>query len=159
MKKNRFILLLTGALLLVMLTGFAKRTVELLDQEPLIDLDTALQTAPPGSHADESAGESDKDPTDVTGQTQSEPEEVTPEKEPDPSRTFRVTVRQKEILCEKQNFDSVEALRGVLLKDVKAGDRVSLNDDYAEAHVYRRVLKLLTELKDTIGFSLTESMS
>lgn len=155
MKKNRFILLLTGALLLVMLTGFAKRTVELLDQEPLIDLDTALQTAPPGSHTDES----DKDPTDVTGQTQSEPEEVTPEKEPDPSRTFRVTVRKKEILCEKQSFDSVEALRGALLKDVKAGDRVSLNDDYAEAHVYRRVLKLLTELRDTLGFSLTESMS
>lgn len=152
---NKKILLLIILILCAgLLVGFGKKTVELLNDKPLINLDLAIHDAEVGNEGSEgeeetALAEEDKEETSKTQQIVVETQVIQP-------RTYKVSVRSTNIKYDGAICKDVEDLKSRIIKDYKNGDKVILIDDYAESHVYRDVLSILDELKQNMNLEYGE---
>ena len=161
MKKRGKLFFLLAASLLV-LAGWGQKKVELLSDKKLIDLSVAIGNCTLGAEdliPDE--GDNTRDPNGPTATPGPAPS-VTPKPTSSPTgssqpiivptaKTIIISVRDEEILYDLRRVEDMETLKTRIT--VENADHISfqLVDNYAEAHVFRRVVALLEKLEAEIG--------
>ena len=126
----------------ITLCSWGEKTVELLDSRKLIDLEKAIEISTPGGAA---IFEDDQNDTDTEQNGSQNPS----------SKILVVTIRDEQITYNQKSVSGVEELAKKVRMDLKEGMKISLVDDYAEAHVYRDVLKALKDIRSEQNFDLS----
>lgn len=155
-KMKKIILILLVMLSVLVLSGWGEKSVELLNNTLLIDLDKAIKDAPIGNQGNtlvsgELPGEEPSDHSSENHPLQ-ESEALQEEKK------ITITIQDTKIMYHDRVYSSVEECD--LENKIKAENKdgiyhVQLVDDYAEAHVYREVLAILRELNKTAGIEIS----
>ena len=171
MKKRGTVFLLLMVSLLV-LAGWGQKKVELLSDKKLIDLSAAIGNCTLG--AEELIPEDGKDTpnpsatpvpmTSVTPKPTAAPTLTSmpaPTIHPKPTlppkpRTRDISVRDQIVTYKAVSWPDLDAFMEQLRQDQDEWTTFHLVDDYAEAHVYRRIKKMLEELKTELGLKYTE---
>lgn len=147
-KKLWMIPLLAGCLAVILYVGWGKKPVELLnDNPPLIDLDAAIKEADFGKN-----GNTDQNAGDPSEETPGGNNGNTPDDGEDTGVIHEIFVRDERITYEKIPYGSLDTLKRKLMLVYRKGDQILLKDDYAESHVYQRVIEVLEELRQERGF-------
>ncbi len=126
----------------ITLCSWGDKAVELLDSRKLIDLEKAIEISTPGGAA---IFEDDQNDTDTEQNGSQNPS----------SKILVVTIRDEQITYNQKSVSGVEELAKKVRMDLKEGMKISLVDNYAEAHVYRDVLKALKEIRSEQNFDLS----
>ena len=126
----------------ITLCSWGEKAVELLDSRKLIDLEKAIEISTPGGAA---IFEDDHNDTDTEQNGSQNPS----------SKILVVTIRDEQITYNQKSVSGVEELAKKVRMDLKEGMKISLVDDYAEAHVYRDVLKALKTIRSEQNFDLS----
>ena len=171
MKKRGTVYLLLMVSLLV-LAGWGQKKGELLSDKKLIDLSAAIGNCTLG--AEELIPEDGKDTpnpsatpvpmTSVTPKPTAAPTLTSmpaPTIHPKPTlppkpRTRDISVRDQIVTYKAVSWPDLDAFMEQLRQDQDEWTTFHLVDDYAEAHVYRRIKKMLEELKTELGLKYTE---
>ena len=171
MKKRGTVFLLLMVSLLV-LAGWGQKKVELLSDKKLIDLSAAIGNCTLG--AEELIPEDGKDTpnpsatpvpmTSVTPKPTAAPTLTSmpaPTIHPKPTlppkpRTRDISVRDQIVTYKAVSWPDLDVFMEQLRQDQDEWTTFHLVDDYAEAHVYRRIKKMLEELKTELGLKYTE---
>lgn len=148
---------------LLFLVGFGKKSVELLSDKKLIDLNAAINVCLSGadSSEQEDGGKQEglQNPADPT--VTPEPSNAPAKKPEQPdngtgeARTIVISVRERVITYDSEEQIKLVKLEDRLRKDYKNGADFKLVDDFAEAHVYRGIMAILEKLEAEIGISYT----
>ena len=152
--KRKYKLLLFIVISLLCLVGWGKKQVELLNDKKLIDLNLALQNCSLGADSKENTSDNDE-----------KVEEIVPEITPTPidkivieekEKIIVISVRGRNITYNFVKWNDIDKLKDKIKQD--NGELVSfqLVDDFAEAHIYRRVIAILSELELEIGLKYTK---
>lgn len=162
MKRKRTLLLFTIAGLLV-LAGWGQKKVELLSDKKLIDLSAAIGNCTLGADdLTQDTGKETPNPsatpvpvTSVTPKPTTVPK-VTVTPAPTPTRmplprTIDIRVRDQKVVYNYVEWPDLDILREQIQKDHAERTTFRLIDDYAEAHVFRRMLEILKQLEEEIG--------
>jgi len=153
--KKKIVILISLAFCLLLVGWGAKKTVDLLNDQKLIDLSLAIQDANIGTEGSQDGTEGREDGQD-RGSEDGDGEDSETVPDPFQGQTHTISIRHKTILCDDVVRDNVGALRNYLVSACDRGDMVYLVDDYAEAHVYREVLALLDSLVKLEGIEYGE---
>lgn len=163
--KRKIKLLLILAFSLVFLAGWGKKTVELLNDKKLIDLNAALGncmlgaddlTPEEGSTAQTPQSTVTPAPTvqpTVTPTPVATPKPTPPTTPKPKPRSVVISVRGREVTCGSTQWDDMDALKERIIREANSNVTFRLVDDYAEAHVYRQILAILEELEAEMGIS------
>lgn len=158
MKKKGGMLLLF-LLSVFMLAGWGKKEVRLLNSNKLIDLNKAIELAKPGGSAGDAEEPSDKEASDAADESE-DVNDKTGEETAASKRDIVIRVRGEDIYyaCGTDDPEVISAaqLENRIRLDHSAGSRLTLYDDFAEAHVYKDVRKVLADLKSSIGLNYEE---
>lgn len=161
-KRRKWFLLL--AVSLPVLAGWGQKKVELLSDKKLIDLSAAIGNCTLGAEDLTPDEEDSTQQSDMPTATPGPAPSVTPKASPTPgptgstqpiivpnARTIIISIRDEVILYDLRPVDDMEMLEKRIT--LENADHVSfqLVDNYAEAHVFRRVMALLEELEAEIG--------
>lgn len=158
-KRGKLFLLLAGCILT--LVGWGQKKVELLSDKKLIDLSAAIGKCALG--ADEISQQEGTSTQNPSGQGTAKPTvkptlkptvkpTVTPKPSPTPSpRTIVISVRDCKITYDSQAWEDIDTLKERISKDHGSIISFQLVDDYAETHVFRRIMAILEELEAEIG--------
>jgi len=147
-KKVRLVAILVFALLF--LVGWGKQSVKLLDDKKLIDLDAAIQACLHGASMSE--GEENVDNPNAPESTQAPTD---PKEEIDQERTIVISVRDQGITYDEEEIE-LSKLEYQIRQEYHDKVTVRLMDDFAEAHVYRKIRAILSKLEEEIGLEYTE---
>ena len=145
---------------LLILAGWGKKSVELLNDKKLIDLNAAIGICIPGTDAPESNPDTEKDPAEVTppveekdppegggdSEAEKEPQEALP-------RTIVISVRDQSITYDGLEWPDADALEERIRLDYKGKNSFCLVDDFAEAHVYKKLIAVLEKLESELGIT------
>lgn len=177
--KKRWKLLLLVFVSLLVLAGWGQKKVELLSDKKLIDLSAAIgkcalggdsMTPDDGSSTQNPDGQDTPNPSVVPSPTTSATPKpsVTPGPasthgptiQPKPTvdikpRTRDISVRDEQVTYNYKSWPDLDILKAQLQNDHNERTSFRLVDDYAEAHVYRRMLEILNELEAEIGLRYT----
>ena len=161
--KRKITALLLAMIAMLVLAGWGKKEVRLLDSSKLIDLNKAIELAKPGGMAGDS---------EENAETSSEAAEAEDAKETEGDnhsvhdtldsvvKNIVIRVRGERIsyTCGSINLDNISEtqLMNRIRSDYAAGAQVTLMDDFAETHAYKAVKGLLDELKEDIGLNYKE---
>lgn len=160
--KRKCKLLLPVLLSVLLLAGWGKKTVELLNSKKLIDLNAAIEFCMPGAEAlTPEDGEKTENPAEVTvtpspaaTPTVTPRPTVTPKPTMDSKpRAVTISVRGCVVTCDSKQWDDLEALRERIVREANSNVTFRLIDDFAEAHVYRQLIAMLEELEAELGLS------
>ena len=158
--KKRIHVLLLALISASVLVGWGGKEVKLLNSEKLIKLDEAIERAKPGGMAGDT--EEALGPDEDTGD-EKEPDSKSGAADPDTEarvRNIDIRIRGERIFytCGDVNSGNISdtQLEERIRTDHAQGAQVTLIDDYAEAHVYRKALGILEELKNETGLSFKE---
>ncbi|MBQ5311083.1 MAG: hypothetical protein ILP19_03455 [Oscillospiraceae bacterium] len=146
MKKKFIALVLLSVPLLAGLSWGDK--VQLLDGGPLIDLGEAVKVSPGGGSIAPTEGVSGGE--DVSGGTQSGSDLSQTEK------VVEIRIRGTEMYYDGKLL--TDGFDKKLERDMGMSARFVLVDDYAEAHVYKRVRGQLNKLRDDKGLEYSEQI-
>lgn len=136
-----------------LLAGWGKAAVELLNDTLLIDLDKAIKEAPIGKQGNtftikESEAEREAIVDNQTVNASKKKIPVSPEKK---KERYIIKIKDTTITYKNSRY-TADTLKEKLIRDCSNGAAsIYLQDDYAEAHVYRNVLAILEQLEETIG--------
>lgn len=136
MKQKKKIIFVALVFVAALLIGWKVKPVELIDNKLLIDLDTAIVEADWGQ--------------------ESNPGESTQKPNPEEGDSIYITVWGEEILLNGEKVKDASVLQSYLSVKIKENSAVVLEDNYAEAHVYKEVYNLLDTMQTTIRFKLSE---
>lgn len=136
---------------LLLLVGWGKKNVELLNDKKLIDLNVAIGLCMPGADTLDSR----KDTTH-TDEPEDEKSQTYRDSTEDEEKTIVIRIRGQKVTYDSVWWNEPDRLEDRIREDY--GDKVLFRivDDYAESHVYRRVKGILSELKSEIGLVYTE---
>ena len=159
-KRYLFVLLMIGSL--IFLVGWGKKRVELLNDKKLIDLDAAIEECIPGANAPEApetslpaaGGRSDEEtPAEAASAAETTDENETIEEK---EKVVVISVRDRNVTYDAEEYTDPDKLKARIRRD--NGEHVSfqLIDDFAESHVYKKVLSILSDLKAETGLNYTE---
>ena len=161
MKRKVTVLLLMLAAL-VWLTGWGKKEVRLLDSSKLIDLSKAIELAKPGGSegdSEEDTGETEAAGSNAAGVSENGSRELQESLSP-VSQRIVIRIRGEQIFYTHGRYSqddiSAAGLESALRSDYVSGSEVVLMEDFAEAHVYKEVCRVLEELKNSIGLVYEE---
>lgn len=166
MKRKRVLFLLAIAVLLV-LTGWGQKKVELLSDKKLIDLSAAIGNCKLGADdMVQDIGKETPNPsatpvpmTSVTPKPTAKPTPqvtVTPKPDlPAKPRIQEIRVRDEQITYNYVPWPDLDILAAQLRRDHDERTTFRLVDDYAEAHTFRRMLGILSDLEAEIGLKYT----
>ena len=162
-RRGKLFLLLTVSLLV--LAGWGQKKVELLSDKKLIDLSAAIgnctlgaddMTPDDGTSTKNPNGQAGVTPTAAPTPTRSPRPTVQPTRSPQPiivpnAKTIIISIRDEAIFYDLRVVNDMESLEKRIT--IENADHISfkLVDNYAEAHVFRRVMALLEELEAEIG--------
>jgi len=162
-RRGKLFLLLTVSLLV--LAGWGQKKVELLSDKKLIDLSAAIgnctlgaddMTPDDGTSTKNPNGQAGVTPTAAPTPTRSPRPTAQPTRSPQPiivpnAKTIIISIRDEAIFYDLRIVDDMESLEKRIT--IENADHISfkLVDNYAEAHVFRRVMALLEELEAEIG--------
>lgn len=155
-KKTMVILLLV--LSAAFLAGWGKKVVELLNDTPLIDLSKAIKEAPVGNQGNTLKTEEKEPESDgiMAEDERERPLDNKTEMAGEKKEPYRIKIRDMTITYKNRRCNSLDTLKDNLIRDCSDGaGSVYLEDDFAEAHVYKDVLALLEQLHETIGLAYT----
>lgn len=143
--KRRGIAVLFVLLSVMLLAGWGKKQVELLDDKKLIDLSKAIENCKGGdllkpSDNPDGVVEPGEDSLSDSGDTVSEKEIV-------------ISVRNKTVTYDTVEWKNIKNLEMKIRQDFKEKVVFKLVDNYAEAHVYRYIMKVLADLEAEIGIT------
>lgn len=149
-RKIRMLLLVTLSLLF--LVGFGKKTVELLSDKKLIDLNAAISICLPGADSLEKDDGNTQTgqtpvPTAAPTKTPSDPAEITKE--------ITISLRDDVVTYGSGERINMAKLEMRIRQDNREYVLFRLVDDFAEAHAYRKVLEILEKLEEAIGVRFT----
>ncbi|MBQ8632157.1 MAG: hypothetical protein IJ420_00960 [Lachnospiraceae bacterium] len=152
-RKGKLFLLLAVSLLV--LAGWGQKKVELLSDKKLIDLSAAIGNCTLG--ADDMTPDDGTSTPKPNGQAGVTPTAApTPTRSPQPiivpnAKTIIISIRDEAISYDLRIVNDMESLEKRIT--IENADHISfkLVDNYAEAHVFRRVRALLEELEAEIG--------
>lgn len=154
--KKKYLAMFMMICSLVFLAGWGKKEVKLLNGTPLIDLDTAIKRSIPGANsAEKSETSSSKsivaDEKVMSGSASNDENRVETQE-----RIIVITVREQTITYDTEEYADLNKLKAKIIQD--NGEHVSfrLVDDFAESHVYKAVLSLLSDLEAEIGLNYTK---
>ena len=135
MMKKRLLLVIMLLSSVLILSAWGE--VELLDDGKLIDLDKAIEFSMPGADIPHSQPDVPDPPPDV----------------PDPpqNRVIVISIRGTTITYNGSVFKGNVTFEQLLRRDNGENVRFELVDDFAEAHVYKGILKILKKLHEEIG--------
>ena len=131
---------------LLLFIGWGKKNVELLNDKKLIDLSKAIENCMPGAEL----------PTKPEG-TERVPdsgEEVSTGSLTE-ERDIIISVRAKKVTYDLSEWKNLQTLKEQIRQDYRETVTFILVDDFAEAHVYKVILKILSELETEIGLTYT----
>ena len=153
MKKKYTILFVIFSLML--LAGWGKKNVELLNDKKLIDLDAAIGICIPGADAaqasDNVVNQSDAENEEHNEENMTAEIALDDKERIDEEKQVRVIkIRAREIVYETVETD-IDELKNKLKQDNGKNVTFKLVDDFAEAHVYKEVKSMLSELEQEIG--------
>ena len=168
-RKGKLFLLLTVSLLV--LAGWGQKKVELLSDKKLIDLSAAIGNCTLG--AEDLIPDEGKDATTplttpvpmtsvtpkptVTPRPTSTPTSMpAPTIHPRPTlppkpRTYDIRVRDQVVTYKNETWPDLDIFTDQIQKDCNEWTTFRLTDDYAEAHVYRKLIEILNELEAENG--------
>lgn len=168
-RKGKLFLLLAVSLLV--LIGWGQKKVELLSDKKLIDLSAAIGNCTLG--AEDLIPDSEKDATtpvttpvpmaSVTPKPTVTPRPTsTPTSMPAPSihpkptlppkpKTYEIRVRDQVVTYKNEPWTDLDILTDRFQSDCNEWTTFRLIDDYAEAHVYRKIIEILNKLETEIG--------
>lgn len=166
MKRKRVLFLLAIAVLLV-LAGWGQKKVELLSDKKLIDLSAAIGNCKLG--ADDMVQDIGKEtpnpsatPVPMTSVTPKPTAKPTPKVTVTPAptrvplpRTMDIRVRDQKVSYNYVEWPDLAILKEQIQKDFDERTTFRLVDDYAEAHTFRRMLGILSDLEAEIGLKYT----
>lgn len=146
MKRKSMVVFLVF-LSVMLLAGWGKKQVELLNDNKLIDLSKAIENCKGG----DSLKPSDNTGTDIESSegTQSDSQDTMGEKE------IIISVRNKSVTYDNVEWKNLNTIESKIRLDFKENVVFKLVDDFAEAHVYRYLMKVLSELQSEIGITYT----
>jgi len=160
--KRKLKLLAVLVFSLLFLVGFGKKSVELLSDKKLIDLNAAIQICLPGADASEKEhGDETQTPVlpTVTPQPTVKPT-TTPKATATPKPTTKpkpravtINVRGRIVTCGSTEWEDFDALKERIAREANSSVTFHLVDDFAEAHVYRKIVAILEELDAELGIS------
>ena len=152
--KRKYKLLLFMVVSLLCLVGWGKKQVELLNDKKLIDLNLALQNCSLGADSKENTSDNDEKVEEIVPEITEIPDDkiVIEEKE----KTIVISIRGRDITYDFVKWNDIEKLKDKMKQD--NGELVSfqLVDDFAESHIYKRVMTILSELELEIGLKYTK---
>ena len=171
--KRKHSLLLLLLLSLLLLAGWGKKQVELLNDEKLIDLDKAIQicllgsdspAAPENPHITEGAKVSatpkptrmpikpSVTPSPTAGPSATPRPTATPKPTVTPApKTVVISVKGREVTYDSVVLEEADEIRERIGQDHAGHISFRLVDNFAEAHVYRQLMAILEEMKTKIG--------
>lgn len=154
MKQKRKVIIAAFICAAALLIGWKIKPVELIDDKLLIDLDTAIveagwgQEGNPTDEPDDTKTENGDKDSDNTG--------ITVKPNPDEKSTVTVSVRGEDITMDGVAVKDAAALRTRLSLLMESGSTVVLEDNYAEAHVYKDVFQVLEIMQTMKQIKLSE---
>ena len=148
-KKVRLVAVL--ALALLFLVGWGKQNVKLLNDSKLIDLEAALQVCLHGDSMTQGDENADNPDAPVSTQAPTDTKE-----DIDEERTIIISVRDRELTYDAGEGIELNKLEYRIRQDYREKISFQLVDDFAEAHVYRRIKAILSKLSDEMGLEYTE---
>lgn len=154
-RKIRLLFLVTVSLLV--LAGFGKKSVELLSDKKLIDLNAAIAICLPGADSPEQEDGGKQEEPSATPEPTAAPTKRPEQTDVGTGETYTVviSVRERVITYGQGGQIKLVKLEDKIRKDYKNGANFHLVDDFAEAHVYRGIIEILEKLEAEIGISYT----
>ena len=159
-KNKRTITILLLILCIFILSGWGKKTVELLNDTPLIDLKKAIKEAPIGNQgnsliSEEKELESEEINTDSQTESISKKDPAIVQEETEDS--CMIIIRNKSIKYNNSVCKDLDTLKNRIESDFNNGlGKINLVDDYAEANTYNDVREYLQDLHETIGLEFVD---
>ena len=149
--KKKYLLTIIIICSAVFLASWGKKDVKLLNDTKLIDLDAAIEKCISGANSAKEPETSDS-ASDYSS-VEKEPNDETLSE--DIEKVIVITVRNQTITYNKEKYTDLNKLKAKIVQD--NGEYVSfrLVDDFAEAHVYKEVLSILSDLEEEIGLNYT----
>ena len=149
-RNKKAILIMLALSCMLLFIGAGKKNVRLL-RHGLIDLDKAIELARWGGEEKGSSSDS------VSENEESDSDDSSPGQGGSTSSAkgralIKIAIHVKQIELDGQECD-IDDLEEKLEELCSRDSNVLLTDDYAEAHVYRRVNDIITGLRDRIGFA------
>lgn len=152
-KGKRLLISLLFCGMAFLIVGCGSKSVKLLNKEEmLINLDAAINNAELGKEGSKTAlqGEAEQE-------TLNESEAKIQNSEKQNKETYRVIVQWETIKFEDKECKDIEELKEFIIQHCTKESEVSLQDDGAEAHVYRDVLEMIRDMQGEIGFSFLDN--
>lgn len=142
------ILIVSGSF---MMTGWGRKTVELLD-ENLIDLDKAVKISIAGVTATNEA-----EAADTEKKEDGKKDSISRNGKDNTEKIHRITIQihGKEILYNGKKYDTADDLVNELSSSMSGVISMQLKDDYAEAHKYREADEALRSYCEKRGYEYT----
>lgn len=145
-RKIRIVLLLV--LSIFILSGWGEKSVELLNDKPLIDLNKAIKEVPLGKQGNtliiKGYGESSEEIT-IGNQNENsakDKSEVSQDK-----IEYQIIIQDTTIHYNGNQYTDIETLKNKINNDCNNMEiKISLIDKYAESHVYKEILAILEQL-------------
>ncbi|MCR4745178.1 MAG: hypothetical protein K5894_08100 [Lachnospiraceae bacterium] len=150
-KNKKLIIISFLFLFAVSAIGWGKKSVELLNKD-LLNLDKAIDAAEWGSD-DLAANENEIEDENDSESTKNNNSAVSSNTVN--SETIKIRINGKRIFVNGEEC-SKEEIEKKLRVFYSGKEMVRIFDDYAEAHVYRAVDEILTELSNSMGFEYYE---
>ena len=158
--KQKYLVMFIMICSLVLLAGWGKKEVKLLNDDTennkLINLDKAIKESIPGVNSAEESETSDStsvasDEKVLSGAASNDENSLE-----DKERIIVITVREKTITYDTEEYTDLNKLKAKIIQD--NGEQVSfrLVDDFAESHIYKEVLSILSNLEAEIGLNYTK---
>lgn len=153
--KRKYKLLVLTVFSLLFFVGWGKKSVELLNNKKLIDLNLAIEKCLPGAEIQnkEPISDNDEKVEELVPKVTVIPEDkVTIEEK---EKTIVISIRGRKITYNFVECE-VDKLKDTIRKDNGKLVSFQLVDDFAESHVYKRVMAILSELELEIGLKYTK---
>ena len=142
-KRAKSKILFWGVLFLIFSVGWGSEPVKLMKNPlPLIDLNAAIKDAKPGEPGNELHEDGD-DPS-KTSEQQYQGKEI------------KIRVRGEACWLGDNRFFSLSPLKDRITNSYKTGDKIILEDDFADAHYYKEILSILEQLNEEKGIPFFE---
>lgn len=150
MIKKKFWLPMIMIFFLMFLVGWGKKKIELLNDKKLIDLNAAIGICMPGADApDHNPNPNDKEQEGKVSQ------ELQTDSAGNEQRTIVIRIRGQKVIYDSAQLTSLDSLKDRIRQDYHDKVLFRVKEDFAEAHVYKDILKILSELESETGLTYT----
>lgn len=153
---KRIWLILLAGVATMFLIGWGEKKIELLDDKKLIDLSKAIEYAKPGGDWQENSDNREQQNNEDNAETDSrETDEQESVEEKD--QIIVISIRDEEITYDGTKLDDITELKQMIERDYKENVSFRLVDDWAETHIYKAALQILSNLHAEIGITYSVS--